>query len=158
MKCRLLAPRQGVSVFQLLLVASLAALLTCSCTSTDPRTGQPITQHFHETSQANLIVNFPGWDSISITRPQMAEGGFMNFYDRAQIGPVLRKVPAERDLAVVVCGFSYTAEQENQQQQIWSSLLSEAGFKRVVFVRAASPNDINGAEVVRELQLNGKSA
>ena len=141
-------------VSRLFLSLSLVALLTCSCSSSN----QAPARHFHEAAVANVIISFPGWDSISITRPQMAQNGFMNFYDRSDIGPVLRQIPAERELAVIVCGFAYSAEQESEQQKVWSSLLADAGFRRAVFVRADSPEHINGAVIVRELQLNGKSA
>jgi hypothetical protein len=158
MKCPLPGARQEFFLCGSFLGLILGALLMSSCISTSPQTATPPERHFHEASTANVIISFPGWNSISITRPQMAQDGFMNFYDRAQIGPLLRRIPAERELAVIVCGFAYSAEQETDQQKIWSSLLADAGFRRVVFVRADSPSQINGAVIVRELQLNGKSA
>jgi hypothetical protein len=132
----------------------LLVLLLSGCGSPGPaRPSRAAARHFHEESAANLVVSFPGWQAISITRPDTSQDGFLPFYNRAQALQALRSLKTEHNLAVVVCSFNYTAEQESEQRQAWRSILGGLGFRRVVFLRAGPTRKLNGLLVVEDASL-----
>ncbi len=77
----------------------------------------------------------------------------MQFYNLAQAQQALKRLPLERDLAVIICGVNYTPEQEREHQQTWSCILAELGFRRVVFVRARETTRLNGSLILQDVQL-----
>ena len=109
---------------------------------------------FHEEAKADVIVHFPGWESISITKPNTAEGGFLPFYRRDDAERRLAQLMTRRNLAVVVCNLTYTQDQQAEQQMAWNSIFAKLGFHRVVFLHAGPTRGVNGLVVVKDVQLD----
>ena len=133
-------------------VALLVLLLLTGCSSTEP-TAQP---RFREEAAADLVVNFPGWQYTSITRPDTTEGGFMPFYDRVQVQQALAHLKTGHNLAVVVVSHNYTPEQDLEHRQTWSSILGGLGYRRIVFLRAGVTSRLNGLRILEDVQLQAR--
>ena len=127
---------------------ALGLLAGCASTQTASR---PL---FHEEAKADVIVQFPGWESISITKPDTGENGFLPFYRRDDAERRLAQLMTRRNLAVVVCNFTYTADQQAEQQKAWTSIFSKLGYHRVVFLHAGRTRGVNGLIVVKDVRLD----
>jgi hypothetical protein len=130
-----------------LLLASVAGLLV-SCSSVAPK-ATTSRSRFHEGASANLVLRFYSWDSIHMTRPDTRENGFLPLLDRASVTRQLGRPDLQRDLAVVVMGFMFTAAEESALFHDWKAfLVDERGFRRVVLVRASFKNEIDGLPIL----------
>ena len=111
---------------------------------------------FHEARAVDLLINFPGWEAVSITKPDTSEGGFLPFYHRAEAEQALARLNTRHNLAVVICGFCYSPEEELEQQAAWKLILGNLGYRRIVFTRATREGKLNGSPVICDLRLTSE--
>ncbi len=132
-------------------------LWLCGCASSgwsDARWGfDPGGPRFREEGATDVVVRFLSWDSITITKPDTREGGFLPTYKREQAERVLRRLEIEHRLAVVVCSRTLSREQQATLQAGWRSIFSGLGFERVVFLRARDNLSVNGCSILDDLHL-----
>jgi len=134
----------------------LALLLLASCASNSAN-HQPVVR-FHEQDASDVILHFSSWDLITIYKPNTRDGdGFLPLYRRAEAEQVLARPEVAHNLAVVICGYNYSLEQEAYLQEQWASLLGGLGFHRLVFLRSGGVRKINGLTVLKEVQLGSRS-
>ncbi len=77
----------------------------------------------------------------------------MPVYNLDEAQKVLARPGIGRNLAVVVCGFGYGEEAEAKQQQVWASVLSGLGYRRVTFIRLGTREHVNGLPILNEMNL-----
>ena len=119
-------------------------LLTSCATSRSPQAALP---RFNEQNQANLIVRYYTDDTSYVLKPQQAEGPFLTILNKDAVLDVAKQQPG-RQLAVVIL-IHYGAESEAAAvKHKWSNLLTEAGYQRVVFLRALTGMQVNGLPVL----------
>ena len=119
------------------------ALLATSC-STPQRARQT---RFNEQERANLIVKYYTDDTSYLLKPQAKDGPFMAVLNKDAVVEVARQ-QAQRELAVVVL-IHYGAESEAEAvKRKWRSLLTEAGYQRVVFLRGRNGMRVDGLPVL----------
>jgi hypothetical protein len=139
------------SVTSLLRASSVVLLLlVCACSSTHTANHPK----FHEASKANVIIQFPSWDAICITKPAVKEGHFAPFCRRPEAEQRLARMNTPRHLAVVICNYYMPADQQLDDQKAWSEIFSKLGFERVVFLRAGEEGSgPNGLPVLKDVLL-----
>jgi hypothetical protein len=121
----------------------LVALLATSCaTSRHAREAK-----FHEEDRADLIVRYYTDDTSYVLKPQSREGLFLAVLNKDAVVDVARQ-QEKRDLAVVVLIHYCTENQTAEVKQRWSSLLTDAGYQRVIFLRGRTGMDVNGLAVL----------
>jgi hypothetical protein len=117
--------------------------LTTSC-STTHRARQA---RFDQPEQANLIVRYYTDDTSYLLKPAAKDGPFLAVLKRDAILEVARQLPS-RELAVVVMIDRGSEREVEFVRQKWEGLLTEAGYQRVVFLRASKGMDIKGLPVL----------
>lgn len=133
------------------LLGLLACLAWCGCASLDPQAGsQP---RFHEAGQADLIVQFYTWDHFHILRPEYRQDGFLVPVAQANLSEHLRRLQVDRNLAVVIIGVSYNAEERSRLIEGWKDLLSAEGFRRVVCLRGEGVRKVDGLVILDDSRL-----
>lgn len=141
---------QGVALFAV-------TVLFSACSSM--QSGQSAAlRRFHEEAACDVVVEFPGWQAIAITKPDTDQGGFRSFFTRAEAEQKLAKLPVNRHLAVVAYRFNYSEKDQVEHQQAWGAIFKKLGFQRVVFVRALEDRHINGAIVLRDMPLTASAS
>ena len=111
-------------------------LLATSCST--PRFAQ-----FSEQDQANLVVRYYTDDTSYVLKPMQKDGPFLSVLKKDAVLNVAKRQPG-RDLAVVIL-IHYAADAEaSMVRNKWRNLLTEAGYQRVVFLRANGGMQING--------------
>ena len=111
-------------------------LLATSCST-------PKFARFGEQEQANLVIRYYSDDTSYVLKPAQTDGPFLSVLKKDAVLNVAKRQPG-RDLAVVIL-IHYAADAEaNTVQAKWRSLLTEAGYQRVVFLRANGGMQING--------------
>jgi hypothetical protein len=119
-------------------------LLTSCATQRDPWAALP---RFHEQDQADLIVRYYSDDTSYVLKPQQTDGPFLSILNKDAVLDVAKQQPG-RQLAVVVL-LHFGAECEaDKVKHAWTSLLTGAGYQRVVFLRAVSGMKVNGLPVL----------
>jgi hypothetical protein len=114
----------------------LVLLLATSCTTSR-------TARFAEQDQANLVVRYYTDDTSYVLKPVQTDGRFLSVLKKDAVLAVAKRQPG-RDLAVVIL-IHYAADTEAAMVQTkWRSLLTEAGYQRVVFLSAGGGMQING--------------
>jgi hypothetical protein len=104
-------------------------------------------RRFGEEDQANLIIRYYSDDTSYVLKPAMAEGPFLTILKKDQVLALAKQQP-NRQLAVVAL-IHYGAEsQADTVKHDWTSLLTEAGYRRVVFLRASNSMKVNGLPVL----------
>jgi hypothetical protein len=129
--------------------APLAALLLCSCAS------NPVGGHarFHNQADCDAIVRFSSWELITINKPDTREGGFLPLYHLPEAEKVLGRPDYPHRLAVVICGSFLSVSQEADLQKKWVAIFGGFGYQRVVFLRGAYHDQVNGLVVIRDVPL-----
>jgi hypothetical protein len=127
----------------------LVMLLMTSCaTSPSPRAALP---RFEEEAQADLIVRYYSDDTSYVLKPVKTDGPFLTILNKDAVFDLAKQQPG-RELAVVVL-IHYTLDSEAEKvKHAWTSLLTEAGYRRVVFLHA-----LNSMQVTGLLVLSGGS-
>jgi hypothetical protein len=123
----------------------LAALLLTSCAS--PRSRTAALPRFSEADQANLIIRYYTDDTSYVLKPAATDGPFLTILNKDAVLALAKRQPS-RQLAVVAL-IHYGAEsQADAVKHDWTSLLTEAGYRRVVFLRASNGMRVNGLPVL----------
>ena len=133
--------------FKVAVILSLFGLLLSGC-GTLPTQSVYTGPRFHEAAQVNVVLQFLRWDSILITQPEFREDGFLRLFNREDLSPTLARSRVGHDLAVVIIGPTYQDEPLFQAINDWKALLNGCGFKRVVCLRAAGDNKIDGLPII----------
>lgn len=124
-------------------------VLATSCATNQ----QTLGPKFREASDANLVIRYSSDSTIFRLKPESFEGRFYRIYNRQQICDETGKSAGERNLAVVVINYHHVAEVERQVKQRWVDNLSNLNYRRVVFLRAADTDEVNGLRVVEDRML-----
>ncbi len=118
--------------------ASLLFVLLLATSCSTPRFA-----HFSEQDQASLVIRYYTDDTSYVLKPMQKDGPFLSVLKKDAVLNVAKQQPG-RDLAVVIL-IHYAADTEaNTVQSKWRNLLTEAGYRRVVFLRASGGMQING--------------
>lgn len=124
------------------------ALLGCLLISTSCSTLSP--GRFYDGKSAEVILQFFGWESIYMTRPDTRQAGFLPLLSRDQVEQELKQRNIPRNLAVVVIGNTYSQVQVAQLAAEWKALLHKQGFRRVVLLRAGAGDGIDGLPIIED--------
>ena len=132
-------------MIRILAPLSLAVLLLTSCaTPQDPMAALP---RFNEADQADLIIRYYSDDTSYVLKPATMEGPFLTILRKDAVLALAKQQPG-RQLAVVAL-IHYTAEsQADAVKHDWTNLLTEAGYQRIVFLRARNSMKMNGLPVL----------
>ena len=123
----------------------LATLLLTSCAS--PRSPMAALPRFSEEDRANLIIRYYTDDTSYVLKPAATDGPFLTILNKDAVLALAKRQPS-RQLAVVAL-IHYGAEsQADAVKHDWTSLLTEAGYRRVVFLRASNGMRVNGLPVL----------
>lgn len=133
-------PRGMIRVCVLLV---FLAVLTSACST--PRGAH--TTRFKDQEHANLIVRYYTDDTNYVLKPEAKEGPFLSILDQNGVLAVARRQTG-RDLAVVVLIHYAGENQANFVKNKWRNLLTEAGYRRVVFLRGRTGMRVNGLPVL----------
>ncbi len=136
------------------LCAVTVLLGACAATQTD-KTAVALPR-FHEEASCDVIVQFPGWSAIVISKPNTDEGNFTSLFTRHEAEARLAELPVHHNLAVVACELSYPEEEQAEQQQTSGSHLKKLGFQRLVFVSGQRRHTVDCACVIKEMMLTDK--
>ena len=102
---------------------------------------------FSEQDQADLIVRYYTDDTSYVLKPATADGPFLTILKKDAVLALAKRQPG-RQLAVVAL-IHYGAEsQADAVKHDWTSLLTEAGYRRIVFLRASTGMKVNGLPVL----------
>src|ERR1035437_10632665 len=122
----------------------LVALLT-SCST--PRALNSAGPRFSEEAQADLIIRYYSDDTSYVLKPTTTEGAFLTILKKDAVLALAKRQPG-RQLAVVALIHYGTESESAAVQQDWTSLLTEAGYQRIVFLRARNSMKMNGLPVL----------
>jgi hypothetical protein len=124
---------------------SLVVLLFTSCaTSRNPTAALP---RFDEAEQADFIIRYYSDDTSYVLKPAATEGAFLTILTKDAVLALAKQQPS-RELAVVAL-IHYAGEiQSDAVKQDWTKLLTEAGYRRIVFLRARNSMKMNGLPVL----------
>jgi type IV pilus biogenesis protein CpaD/CtpE len=124
----------------------LVALLLTSC-ATRPRTSVSALPRFSEEEQADVIIRYYSDDTSYVLKPAAKEGLFMTILNKDAVLALAKQQPG-RQLAVVLL-IHYTDEGKAEAvKHDWTSLLTETGYRRVVFLHASNGMRVNGLPVL----------
>ena len=118
-------------------------LLVTSCST--PQHAREV--RFNELDQASFIVRYYTDDTSYVLKPEAKDGPFLAVLKRDAALAVARQQPS-RNLAVVVMIHHGGQWEVEAARRKWATLLTEAGYQRVVFLRAAKGMDVNGLPVL----------
>ena len=119
-------------------------LLTSCATPQSPWAALP---RFNEQDQASLIVRYYSDDTSYVLKPQQTEGPFLTVLKKDAVLDLAKQQPG-RQLAVVILIHYGADDQAEAVKQNWKNLLAEAGYQRVVFLRAVNSMQVNGLAVL----------
>ena len=123
----------------------LVVLLLTSCaTSRNPIAALP---RFGEEDQADLIIRYYSDDTSYVLKPTMTEGPFLTILKKDAVLALAKQQPG-RQLAVVALIHYGNESESDAVKHNWASLLTEAGYRRVVFLRARNSMKMNGLPVL----------
>ena len=120
-----------------IIVLPIVALLATSCATTG----------FKEAKATDLEIRFNTWDSITITKPDTREGGFLPVLQLSELCDEIAKRGIGRELAVVVVVNNYDESQAASIGAKMKGHLAAHGFKRVVALRGSDVVPIAGLPV-----------
>jgi len=128
-----------------------AAMLITSCaTHTDSMT---VGRKFNEENIASLIIRYSSDKTIYLLKPDTHDGLFYRILDRQQLCDAASNTQLDRDLAVVVIGYSRDPIIERQIRQGWIGTLANLNYRRVVFLRANDSDPVNTLRVVDDCSV-----
>jgi hypothetical protein len=140
----------GVALFAVTVLLSACATTQTNQTASLPR--------FREEAASDVVVQFPGWSAISITKPNTDEGRFRTFFNRTEAEAKLANLPVRHNMAVISYDFNYSEKEQAEHQQVWGAIFKKLGYKRVVFVCGKHGQTINGAFVVKDMALTDQAS
>jgi hypothetical protein len=102
---------------------------------------------FNEADQADLIIRYYSDDTSYVLKPAAMDGVFMTILKKDAVLALAKQQPG-RQLAVVLL-IHYTDEGKAEAvKKDWTSLLTESGYRRIVFLRAVNSMQVNGLPVL----------
>jgi hypothetical protein len=125
-----------VRIVSLAIISSIA-LFVGGCATTG----------FKEAKATDLEIRFNTWDSITITKPDTREAGFLPVLQLSELGDEIAKRQIGRELAVVVVVNNYDETQAANIGARMKGHLAAHGFKRVVALRGSDTMPIAGLPV-----------
>ena len=117
-------------------------ILFTSCST--PRQASVTGLRFNEEQNADIVIRHYSDGVNRVLKPLQMEGPFLSTFDKSGVLD-LAKQQSGRELAVVIL-LQFNASTEVKQD--WMETLAEAGYKRIVFLRAANNLKINGLPVL----------
>lgn len=141
-----------ISRFRVFITLLILAFFVTSCATTSGG------KRFNESASVNLELRFFRWDSIYMTRPDTRQNGFLPLLSARQVAEEVRRRNLQRNLAVVVVGYTYDAGQTEVLSGQWKKFLAAQGFKRVVLLRAGGGKTIDGLPIIQDLAINAADA
>jgi hypothetical protein len=130
---------------------ALVSLLLQGCvTSQGSRVAE---RRFHESSSANAVLQYSSWDYIFLVKPAFAENGFLQQVGRDNLNQVLDRCGVQREMAVVVVGWTYDAEDLYDLVAEWRNVLGRCGFQRVVVLRSNGQKQLDGSLIIDDSEL-----
>src|ERR1035438_2094101 len=123
----------------------VTVLLLPSCAP--PRHPMAALPRFNEAEQADLIIRYYSDDTSYVLKPSMTDGPFLTILKKDAVLAMAKQQPG-RQLAVVLL-IHYTDEGKAEAvKKDWTSLLTQTGYRRVVFLRALNSMQVNGLPVL----------
>jgi hypothetical protein len=123
----------------------LMMFLVTSCATSGP--SQAALPRFNEQDQADIIVRYYSDSTSYVLKPKKTDGPFLTIHDKGAVLDVAKKQPG-RQLAVVVL-IHYVIESEAERvKQDWRTLLTQVGYRHVVFLRAVNSMEVTGLPVL----------
>ena len=123
----------------------LAMLLLTSCST--PRAPWAALPRFREQDQANLVVRYYSDDTSYVLKPQKTDGPYLTILNKDAVLEVAKQQPGRQLAVVILIHYGAPSEAEKVEQN-WKSLLTGAGYQRVVFLRASNSMRVNGLPVL----------
>ena len=123
----------------------LVVLLLTSCAT--PRNPIAALPRFSEEDQADLIIRYYSDDTSYVLKPVTTEGPFLTIFKKDAVLALAKQQPG-RQLAVVALIHYGTESQADAVKHDWTNLLTEAGYRRIVFLRARNSMKVNGLPVL----------
>jgi hypothetical protein len=105
------------------------------------------TARFSEQEKADLIVRYYSEDTSYVLKPSKMDGPFLSILNRDAVLDVAKLQPG-RQLAVVILIHYFNESEDESVKQKWTSLLKEAGYQRIVFLRGHNGMRVNGLAVL----------
>jgi len=132
----------------LIALAGILALAT-SCATNQQASGP----RFYEESAANLVIRYSSDQTIFRLKPDGHDGPYYHIFTRQQLCEADAKRAGRRDLAVVLIGWQWSAELDQQIKQGWVDSLTKLNYRRIVILRASESDQVNGLRVVEDRQV-----
>ena len=123
----------------------LVALFATSCATTQ-EPASAVAQ-FTEEEQADLIIRYYSDDTSYVLKPAMTDGSFLTILKKDAVLALAKKQPG-RQLAVVALIHYVEERQAKAVKHNWTQLLTQAGYRRVVFLRARNSMKMNGLPIL----------
>jgi hypothetical protein len=118
-------------------------LLLNSCAT--PRHPEADGPRFNEAHNADIVIRHYSNEVNRVLKPLQMDGPFVSTFDKGSVLDLATQ-QSGRELAVVILLKSNTCDEVKQD---WVKLLQEAGYRRIVFLRADTPSlKINGLPVL----------
>jgi hypothetical protein len=123
----------------------LSTLLMTSCaTSRPPEAALP---RFNEQAEADLIVRYYSDETSYVLKPKKTEGPFLTIHDKHAVLDLAKKQPGHQLAVVVLIHYVIESDAEKVKHD-WTTLLIQAGYRRVVFLRALNSMEVTGLPVL----------
>jgi hypothetical protein len=118
-------------------------LFSTSCAI--PRAPEVVLPRFDEENNADIVIRHYSDEVNRVLKPLQMEGPFISTFAKGGVSKLAAQ-QSSRELAVVILLKINTTEPVKQD---WMKILKEAGYKRIVFLRADKPSlNINGLPVL----------
>ena len=102
---------------------------------------------FSEEAQADFIIRYYSDDTSYVLKPAASEGPFLTIFRKDAVLALAKQQPS-RELAVVAL-IHYAGESQSAAvKQDWTTLLTEAGYRRIIFLRASNGMKVNGLPIL----------
>jgi hypothetical protein len=126
-----------------LALSLLGTLLLTSCAT--PRPQEATEPRFNEENNADFVIRHYSDEVSRVFKPMQMEGPFLSTLAKQDILDLAKRQPS-RELAVVILLRSNSSDAVKQD---WMKMLTEVGYKRVVFLRAENSRlKVNGLPVL----------
>ena len=136
--------RQVQWLAALTLLAAACLLSGCQSTKPNPLANVP---RFHEAEQVSAVFKYDSWDYIFMLQPAQMEGDYRRILKAEDVPQVVRTYAGPRHLAVVLVGWQYSAVDQQKIGQRWHEMLKAEGFQRVVCLKTAREDKLNGSPI-----------
>jgi hypothetical protein len=129
--------------------AGLLSLTSCATAPGEHALGPK----FQEAHAANLVLRYSSDQTIFMLKPDGHDGPFYRIFTREEVCALDAQRIGRRDLAVVLLGFSRAPILERRIRDSWVASLGSLNYRRVIFLRSADHDQINGLRVIEDRAL-----